>query len=46
MRSKGRHIMTNSEILMTVLTAVIAASGVVAAIIFNNQLSVMSGAVG
>lgn len=33
--------MTNSEILMTVFTAVIATTGVVGALIFNGQLSVM-----
>jgi hypothetical protein len=35
--------MTNSEIIMIALTAVIAAAGVVGACIFNNQLSVMQG---
>ena len=35
--------MTNSEIIMIALTAVIAAPGVVGACIFNNQLSVMQG---
>jgi len=35
--------MTSSEILMTVFTAVIATTGVIGAIIFNNQLSVMQG---
>jgi hypothetical protein len=35
--------MTNSEILMICLTAVIATAGVIGACIFNNQLSVMQG---
>jgi hypothetical protein len=38
-----RWFMTNSEIIMICLTAVIAAAGVVGACIFNNQLSVMQG---
>jgi hypothetical protein len=35
--------MTNSEILMIVFTGVIATTGVIGAIIFNNQLSIMQG---
>jgi hypothetical protein len=35
--------MTSSEILMAVFTAVIATTGVIGALIFNNQLSVMQG---
>jgi len=35
--------MTNSEIWMTCLTAVIAVAGVIGACIFNNQLDVMQG---
>jgi hypothetical protein len=35
--------MTSSEILMVVFTAVIATTGVIGAIIFGNQLSVMKG---
>jgi hypothetical protein len=35
--------MTTSEILMTIFTAVIATTGVIGAVIFNNQLSVMQG---
>ncbi len=35
--------MTNSEILMIVFTAVIATTGVIGSIIFNNQLNVMQG---
>jgi hypothetical protein len=35
--------MTNAEIFMIVFTAVIAITGVLGAIIFNNQLSVMKG---
>jgi hypothetical protein len=35
--------MTNAEILMLVLTAVIAVTGVIGALIFNNQLRVMQG---
>jgi hypothetical protein len=33
--------MTTSEILMTIFTAVIATTGVIGAVIFNNQLAVM-----
>jgi hypothetical protein len=35
--------MTNAEVLMIALTAVLAVTGVLGAIIFNNQLSVMQG---
>ena len=35
--------MTTSEILMVCLTAVIATAGVIGAVIFNNQLTVMQG---
>ena len=35
--------MTSSEILMAVFTAVIATTGVIGAIIFNGQLSIMQG---
>jgi hypothetical protein len=35
--------MTNADILMVVFTAVIALTGVIGALIFNNQLSVMRG---
>lgn len=35
--------MTTSEILMICLTAVIATAGVIGAVIFNNQLSIMQG---
>jgi hypothetical protein len=38
---RGR--MTNTEILTILLTGVIALTGVIGAIIFNNQLSVMQG---
>jgi hypothetical protein len=42
-RHGGGTTMTNSEIFMAVFTAVIATTGVIGAIIFNNQLGVMQG---
>jgi hypothetical protein len=38
-----RGPMTNAEILMSLFTALIAVTGVIGALIFNNQLSVMQG---